>query len=385
MRPATVCYCGHVTPVPTETRVVVLQHPRERNMPIGTARMATLCLPGSELHEGVRWDDAALERILFQPPRVPVLLYPGEGAVDVVRDPPRGPVTLVVLDGTWWQAKKILRENPRLQALPRYAFAPPAPSEYRIRREPDQTYTSTIEAIALVLGAIEGDASRFEPMLRPFRVMVDTQIACEHARHGTSSRHLARRSRPRPARPHPLLSAPAVELVCVAGEANAWPFREREPGVVYEDELVHWVACRLSTGESFERVVAPARPLAERTPAYVELAEEALLGGGTRAQLLRGWRQFVREGDVVCHWGRFAADLFLHAGGHLPEGRLDLRSHARDHARARVGSLAEYLEAAGIVSDAVTVPGRAGRRLAELCAVARHHRQIALRAGKGAP
>jgi len=295
-------------------------------MPIGTARMATLCLPNAELHEGVSWDGDALDRILFHPTRPPVLLYPGEGAIDVLRDPPRGPVTLVVVDGTWWQAKKIVRENPRLQALPRYAFTPPTPSEYRIRREPEETYVSTIEALVHVLGALEGDARRFLPLLRPFRAMIDAQIACERERHGGSTRHLQRRSRVRVPRVHPLLSAPGTEVVCLSGEANAWPFRDREPGIRYEDEIVHWTGHRLSTGETFERVVAPTRPIAPRTTSYVDLDEARLRQGGALRELLHAWRSFVQDTDVICFWGHYAAGLFLNVGGYLPASRLDLRS-----------------------------------------------------------
>src|SRR6266513_1940820 len=83
-RPERVCYCRHITPLESATRIVILQHPRERDVPIGTARMASLCLPNSELHVGVHWQgSAAVARALSDPERPAVLLYPGEGAKDV--------------------------------------------------------------------------------------------------------------------------------------------------------------------------------------------------------------------------------------------------------------------------------------------------------------
>ena len=192
-RPESVCYCRHVTQLDTRTRIVLLQHPRERDVPIGTARMASLCLPNAELHVGVHWrDSAALARALSDPARPAALLYPGEGAVDVLRHPPAGPVTLVVVDGTWWQTKKVVRENPELAALPRYAFTAPRPSEYRIRKEPDDAYVSTIEALVHVLGVLEGDADRFHALLLPFRAMIDAQLACEARFRNTRSRHVRR-------------------------------------------------------------------------------------------------------------------------------------------------------------------------------------------------
>ena len=139
---------AHLTSIETSTRVVLLQHPRERDVAIGTARMASLCLPNAELHVGVRWDDStALARACSDPERPAVLLYPGGGAIDVVASPPAGPVTLIVIDGTWSQAKTVVRDNARLRELPRYTFTPPVPSEYRIRKEPKATYVSTLEAL----------------------------------------------------------------------------------------------------------------------------------------------------------------------------------------------------------------------------------------------
>ena len=109
-RPASVCYCATLTTIDTATRIVILQHPRERDMPIGTARMATLCLPRASLHVGVAWDESPeLRAALADAARPPILLYPAQGARDILTDPPKGPVTLVVVDGTWSQAKMIVR------------------------------------------------------------------------------------------------------------------------------------------------------------------------------------------------------------------------------------------------------------------------------------
>jgi len=177
-RPESVCYCSHITPLESTTKVVLLQHPRERDVPIGTARMASLCLCNAELHVGLHWSGSrVLARALSDPARPAVLLYPGAGARDAVASPPTTPVTLIVVDGTWSNTKKVLRENPELAALGRYALSPTSPSEYRIRSEPKTGYVSTIEAIAQVLAAWEPDGARFEALLRPFRAMVEGQIA----------------------------------------------------------------------------------------------------------------------------------------------------------------------------------------------------------------
>jgi DTW domain-containing protein YfiP len=40
-----VCYCAAIPTIETTTRIVILQHLRERDMPIGTARTASHVFP----------------------------------------------------------------------------------------------------------------------------------------------------------------------------------------------------------------------------------------------------------------------------------------------------------------------------------------------------
>lgn len=369
-RPESVCYCAHVTQLHTRTRVVLLQHPRERDVPIGTAHMASLCLPNAELHVGVHWrGSAALARALSDPARPAALLYPGEGAIDVVQHPPTSPVTLVVVDGTWSQTRKVVRENPELGALPRYAFTPPTPSEYRIRKEPDDTCVSTIEALVHVLGALEGDPERCRALLLPFRAMVEAQLACARSLHHGRDR---RRRAPRPPRPRvpAWLRERAGDLVCVVGEANAWPYCSRERETEYPDELVHWVARRLATGETFELVIAPRNPLSSRTPAHLDLSPAQLFAGASVSTFLEQWRAFARDTDVICAWGHYAIKQLAAVGGFLPPARLDVRQLARDASGGKVGTVEEYSARAAAVASRLT-PGRAGVRLGQITEIVR--------------
>lgn len=365
-RPEVVCYCRFVTPLATRTRVVILQHPRERDVPINTARIASLCLPDAELHVGTRWD-----RPFGDAERPAALLYPGPGAIDVEENPPRGPITLVVVDGTWWQARKLVRSNPELARLPRYAFRPPKPSDYRIRKEPQEDFVSTIEALVHMLGVLEDDRARFEAMLVPFRAMVDAQLA--YAAEKRPSRHARPRKPRRAADPHARLPESfrrhAADLVCVYGEANAWPFgtKERAAG---EDELVHWVACRVATGETFEAFVAPRGALAPATAHHAEVDEARIARGLDHAALVKAWSRFVKPGDVVCSWGRYTAELFTRAGGDLGAERVDLRRAVRQFANARLGTMDAYLAHVGAPSTVSPLgQGRAGRRLAQMVAI----------------
>ncbi|HVV86244.1 MAG TPA: tRNA-uridine aminocarboxypropyltransferase [Kofleriaceae bacterium] len=388
-RPLTVCYCAALPRLETATRVVILQHPRERDVAIGTARMASLALPSAELHVGVRWGEhPRLARALSDPARPPILLYPGPDATDILAAPPPGPVTLVVVDGTWSQARTVVRDNPVLRALPRYAFRAPEPSEYRIRPEPSDEYVSTIEALMHVLGALEGDPARFRALLDPFRAMVDAQLACQAA----SPRRRRRAPRPPgpPRRPLPddVLAAPD-SLVCVVAEANAWPYaaspahaqaapagapaaRRRGAGRsdLDRDELVHWVAHRVTTGETFDVVAAPEGPLSPSTPYHIGLAAERLRAGAPRAELLAAFARFLRPGDRVCAWGHYGPRLFLDAGGALPAPPIDVRAAAQRFTSKKFGSLEDYAATLG-PAPAPVADGRAGRRAALLAQIVR--------------
>ncbi|MDQ3366629.1 MAG: DTW domain-containing protein, partial [Myxococcota bacterium] len=295
------CYCALLPRLETTTRIVILQHRRERDMPIGTARMASLCLPRAELHVGVDWSHSApLARALADPARPPILLYPGPDARDILVDPPAGPVTLVVVDGTWAQARAVVRDNPVLRALPRYAFTAPEPSRYRIRREPRAEYCSTIEALMHVLGVLEGTPEVFRALLAPFEAMIDAQLACE------ASAPAQRLRRPRPPRVvRPNLPAAIAErwedLVCVVGEANAWPY---QAGVrTAAAELVHWLAVRPADGAVFDMIARPAGAIAASTLVHSELTEAQLRAGVTPAELVAQFARFRRPTDLLCAWG----------------------------------------------------------------------------------
>lgn len=373
-RPETHCYCALVPKLATRTRVVVLQHPRERDTAIGTARMASLCLEGAELHVGVRWEGtSALASALGDPARPPILLWPGVGARDLAQEPPEGPVTLVVVDGTWWQAKALVRDNPTLATLPRYTFVPPRPSDYRIRKEPSLECVSTVEATAHALGLLEGDPARFEAMLVPFRALVDRQIASRDT-------HQAGRERKgrSGAREHARLGPPRVlaerprDVVCVFGESDVRPYAARRSGDDAPAPLVHWIAHRPFTGETFEAFARPPTPLHPGTCAHVGLDAARIEGAPPVAALLDAWRAWLRDADVLVHWGTFGTSALVRAGGALPEPRVDLRAVLRGASGARFAGLDDVAAADPLPGEPGHVgEGRAGRRLARLVALVR--------------
>lgn len=371
-RPTVVCFCAHLPQLETRTRVLVLQHLRERRVGIGTARMAHLALPGSVMRVGIDFErDAVVQATLAERP-ARYILFPGPDAVDVRDLDPAQPITLVVVDGTWSQARTLIRVNPTLAALPRLAFSPRQTSEYnRIRREPADFCVSTIEALTEVLRALEPDGARFEEVLAPFRAMVERQA--RFAVEVRSNRHKRDApSRPPRSRRQVLgerLAAEWAKLVCVQGEANGWPARHPER---QDPETVHFVALRPATGERFEARIAPRRPLAPFTPHHVGLPEAELRAGGTVDAWLAAWQAFARPHDVVVQWGSFATNLATDEGLALPARRIDLRGElSYAGVRPSGGTLDASVEQLGATVAAADFAGRAGQRLAQLHALLR--------------
>ncbi len=88
----------------------------------------------------------------------------------------------------------MLRDNPSLAALPRVGLVHERESGYAgLRREPAPGHPSTIEAVAMALGALERDPARFAPMAEAFRRSVRLQLECTRTRR--SPRHRARTER----------------------------------------------------------------------------------------------------------------------------------------------------------------------------------------------
>ncbi len=106
-RPTSECFCKDLQPIATATRVLILQHPRERDVPIGTARLAPLGLQNSILRVDLDFSEDPVVRAHLAAGNA-YLLFPGDDAIDVETAAFPSPITLVVLDGTWNQASKLL-------------------------------------------------------------------------------------------------------------------------------------------------------------------------------------------------------------------------------------------------------------------------------------
>ncbi|KAF3997274.1 tRNA-uridine aminocarboxypropyltransferase [Glaciimonas immobilis] len=176
-RPLARCLCHLVPHLDSRTRIVVLQHPSETDHALNTARLAALGLNNAALLIGETFPD--LPTLLADPVYQPCLLFPGDQAqtlVAPIEETDAKPLLLVVLDGTWRKARKLLHVNPALSLLPRIALPAGRQSRYRLRKAPAPGMISTLEAIVCALNLLEAPRN-FDALLVPFEALIDQQIA----------------------------------------------------------------------------------------------------------------------------------------------------------------------------------------------------------------
>lgn len=173
-RPLSHCLCALIPSLPSRTRVLILQHPDEVRHALNTARLAALGLQNAELKIGEHFPD--LPHWLSDEYRA-CLLFPGDGAqtLPLSDGEDSRPLLLVVPDGTWRKARKLIYLNPLLAGLPRVSLPVGLPSRYRLRKAPGEGALATIEAIVAALELQEAPA-RFDTLLRPFEALIDGQI-----------------------------------------------------------------------------------------------------------------------------------------------------------------------------------------------------------------
>lgn len=147
------CLCAQVPKLENRTKVLVLRHEFEAMKSTNTARVANLALARMEILDWSPRSPPDVGRWLASHPNT-WLLFPGESSA---RSTAVQPEALLILDGTWRQAKKIFKTHPELWRLPKLSLPPQAggASARRLREAPSDDALSTMEAISGALSLIE--------------------------------------------------------------------------------------------------------------------------------------------------------------------------------------------------------------------------------------
>lgn len=210
-RPIDRCLCHFVTPpIDAGVKFIFLMHPKEakRNR-TGTGRIAHTALAHSEILMGIDFSkDARLQTLLSDARYLPMLLYPGKNAITAAalvdaeasasdaaspsenvapsRSLSRIPL-VIVIDATWFCARKVIEHSPFLLDLPRISFAGDYRSIFTFKREPRPEYISTIESCYYLIhemqtAGIVATSVNAEPLMAAFKEMIRQQLQAENDR-----------------------------------------------------------------------------------------------------------------------------------------------------------------------------------------------------------
>ena len=135
----------------TRTRIVLIQHVLEQTERSNTGRHAVTALSSVELRVfGAKDLPLEVDDLAGM-----LLLWPGQSKWGPTPFIPSGVEGLVVLDGSWSQARKMMQRVPELRSLQKWSL--PAPAGRRSLRASPPGGMSSLEAIAEALAVLEGE------------------------------------------------------------------------------------------------------------------------------------------------------------------------------------------------------------------------------------
>ncbi|XP_053701205.1 tRNA-uridine aminocarboxypropyltransferase 2 [Synchiropus splendidus] len=193
-RPEKVCLCPYLPPQPLEvsTKLYIVQHPAEESRVLRTVPLLAACLPPGkcEVIVGRQFNDTKNPELasVCRDSRT-LILYPGPKSKNLdelvqVEELGKGAYNVIILDGTWRQAKKLFFKNSLFHIPKQVQLNRTLCSQYVIRTQPSNICLSTLECAAVALSILERDESIHEVMLRPLQALCSFQL-----QHGAQVHH----------------------------------------------------------------------------------------------------------------------------------------------------------------------------------------------------
>ncbi|MDU0114709.1 tRNA-uridine aminocarboxypropyltransferase [Psychrosphaera aquimarina] len=152
--PVKTCLCSYLQPVKHKTRIIILQHPSEVKNAKNTVRLLTLLSDNIATYIGESETDfLEIKQLVTANPEHYAVIFPSEKSRPINSDPKviSEVNNIILIDGTWNKAKKIMYQNPWLSPLMHLTFAIGTETEYKIRKSNFKGGMSTLESAAYSL------------------------------------------------------------------------------------------------------------------------------------------------------------------------------------------------------------------------------------------
>ena len=183
-RPKSSCMCEHFEHIKTDTKFVILMHPKEfKKVKNNTGHFTHKSLDNAELFVGIDFSDHnRINEIIAT--HESYILFPSQNALNLSQTKPeqnQKNLAIFLIDSTWGCSRKIFKVSENLQKLKHMSFTTTKTSQYEIKIQPKSNYLSTIESTLVVLELLNdwGVEDISEPkllnFLKPFQEMVAYQ------------------------------------------------------------------------------------------------------------------------------------------------------------------------------------------------------------------
>ncbi|KAM4808884.1 tRNA-uridine aminocarboxypropyltransferase 2 [Rhinophrynus dorsalis] len=191
-RPQKVCLCPFLpeSPLHVSTCLYIVQHPAEESRVLRTVPLLAACLPQDKCKVliGRRFGEERFPELatVCRNPGT-FILYPGAEAANLEEmslAAVHRPYSLIIIDGTWSQAKDIFYKNSLFRQPKQVQLKNSISSQYVIRTQPTNTCLSTLECAAIALSVMEKNMEIQETILRPLQALCSFQL-----QHGAQIHH----------------------------------------------------------------------------------------------------------------------------------------------------------------------------------------------------
>jgi len=158
------CICAQAVPAGCNVDWVLLMHEDEVLKPTNTGRLLAELFPSTAVFEWARLQPPeGLLRLLADPDRLCLLVFPAETALAPIEAKYQAQqksrrLTLILLDGTWKQARKMFNRTPWLAGLASISL-PLLSGHYALRKAAHEGCLSTAEAAAGLLDYLDASAA----------------------------------------------------------------------------------------------------------------------------------------------------------------------------------------------------------------------------------
>lgn len=185
-RPISSCMCKYIKEINTNTKFIILMHPKEfKKTKNTTGHLTKNSLKNSKIFIGINFTEhKEINEIIDNKNNDCYVIYPGESSINLNKEKINSNknIVLFLIDSTWSCSKKMLRESENIKKLRKVSFSHTKNSAFHIKEQPNEYCLSTIESTLCIIELLNMHKienikqESLDNFLEPFHQMVQYQL-----------------------------------------------------------------------------------------------------------------------------------------------------------------------------------------------------------------